>query len=177
MQNTKKLQGKLLKQVEMLKELDRAKEIETKKYIVVKPTTNDGTVQFGLYDLKKTPNPKSGMDAVAWGNITVIKSYLNIRRIEKHDVMDIHFIYPPNQKPKLSVRQKEIMDFVNKVSDMDTYEYEQGYAYVETGKWKSFSERAFQALIDKKLIEHIDKEIVYGAYCVKPTLIYKKLTK
>jgi len=92
MKETRKLQGMLLKQVELLKELDRTNEFKTKKYLVVKPETNDGTEQFGVFDLKKTPSPRKGTEAVAWGDKQTIKSYLNVRRIEKHDVMDIHLI-------------------------------------------------------------------------------------
>jgi len=81
-------------------------------------------------------------------------------------------------KPRLTPRQREIMEFVDQVNVSGTYENKDGRAYVECGKYKPFSQRAFDTLLEKKLVKHHDPNyIVYGAYFLVPMMGWRSQTK
>ena len=99
MDTTKKIQELLQKQIELLKEYDRSKEYETKVYHLVE--MDEPPILY--YILIRMADKKK----VKVGEEKEIRSYMNLRKIKKDDVMDSDLIFNEENKLKYHDWEKE----------------------------------------------------------------------
>lgn len=99
METTKKLQELLQRQIELLKEYDRSKAYESKAYHLVE--MDEPPILY--YILIRIADKKK----VKVGEEKEIRSYMNLRKIKKDDVMDSDLIFNEENKLKYHNWEKE----------------------------------------------------------------------
>jgi hypothetical protein len=69
----------------------------------------------------------------------------------------------------MTKKQKELMGYVNQVNVSGTWENEQGHFYCETGKWKPWSEKTVEKLVENGLVTIIEYDD--GVYLLAPKVM------